>query len=217
MKCKCSVDEARRKHLAAVLFDDGRYAFQGSSGHLLREAPHGRWSKDRSLFACGASRPPNGVSTACRSHRLPPARRAPGRADSSDRPLAEDLEPAIAEVLASATVRGHRADARTYPGDDAPPSPEHSRMCGRRICQLAEAWLRSNIRLADLALLEQAVDEALPPQVLSPRRLRDLSLRHVQRAATVLGDVQIEPCLHIAPIWRRAPAGTSAVCRVALD
>jgi RecB family exonuclease len=113
--------------------------------------------------------------------------------------LAEDLEPAITDALG---VGGF---------SDIEPMRELPGMTRAAARTLGEIWSAdlslSNLapghsRLADLARLEQRVEEAVPRGVLMPRRLRDLALRHVGRALAVLGPVELAPCLNIAPVWR---------------
>ncbi len=57
-------------------------------------------------------------------------------------------------------------------------------------------------RLLDLARIESDVRTHLPPGVLTPRDLRDLALQRVSLAPSVLGDVELERVVHVAPVWR---------------
>jgi hypothetical protein len=113
--------------------------------------------------------------------------------------LAEDIEPSISDALAAGGF------------SDIEPMRELPGMTRATARTLGEIWsadlLLSNLapghsRLADLARLEQRVEEALPKGVLIPRRLRDLALRHVSHAPAVLGPIELAPCLNIAPVWR---------------
>ena len=47
-------------------------------------------------------------------------------------------------------------------------------------------------RLADLALIERRVHEALPPGALTPRALRDGAIKRLQFARAALGPVELE-------------------------
>jgi PD-(D/E)XK nuclease superfamily len=57
-------------------------------------------------------------------------------------------------------------------------------------------------RLADLALIEERVRVALPRGVLTPRDLRDAALNRLGHAAAVLGAVELDRLLNVAPVWR---------------
>jgi hypothetical protein len=57
-------------------------------------------------------------------------------------------------------------------------------------------------RLADLATVESRVRANLPKGVLTPRDLRDAALRRLAHAAAILGPVEVDRVVHIAPVWR---------------
>lgn len=57
-------------------------------------------------------------------------------------------------------------------------------------------------RLLDLARIESDVRTHLPPGVLTPRDLRDLALQRVGLAPSVLGDVELDRVVRVAPVWR---------------
>jgi RecB family exonuclease len=57
-------------------------------------------------------------------------------------------------------------------------------------------------RLQDLATLEARVRANLPAGVLTPRDLRDLALERVSYAPQVLGSVELEGVVRVAPVWR---------------
>ena len=76
---------------------------------------------------------------------------------------------------------------------------------------LANAWQSDlplangadrSTRLADLAEVEQRVRAALPAGVLTPRDLRDAALKRLVHSAPVLGSVELDCLVSIAPVWR---------------
>ena len=113
--------------------------------------------------------------------------------------LSEEFEPAITEAFAAGGFNEIEA-MRQLPGV--------TRSAQRTLTQVWAADLgleqlaSSNARLADLALLERRVLGALPPAVLAPRQLRDLALRHVERAPAILGPVELEQVSAVATVWR---------------
>lgn len=60
----------------------------------------------------------------------------------------------------------------------------------------------SNARLSDLARIETRVRANLPNGVLTPRNLRDAALQRLAHAAMVLGPVEFDRVVRIAPVWR---------------
>lgn len=60
----------------------------------------------------------------------------------------------------------------------------------------------ANKRIADLALIERRVLDALPEGVLPPRELRDLALTRLSHAAAVLGPVELDQLSHVPLVWR---------------
>lgn len=65
-------------------------------------------------------------------------------------------------------------------------------------------------RLADLALLETRVREALPAAWLLPRDLRDVALSRVAHAPRIFGQVILD-CIDIEPVWRPLLAALAGV------
>jgi len=57
-------------------------------------------------------------------------------------------------------------------------------------------------RLQDLATIEARVRANLPPGVLTPRDLRDFALVRLSHAASVLGTVELDRVVRVAPVWR---------------
>jgi hypothetical protein len=111
----------------------------------------------------------------------------------------QDLEPAIREALdAGGFVELERM--RQLPG-----------MTRSIAWTLAKVWdadislsdLKANsARLSDLATIEERVRAALPAGVLTPRDLRDAALSGVGRASAVLGAVELDRLLNVAPVWQ---------------
>jgi RecB family exonuclease len=66
---------------------------------------------------------------------------------------------------------------------------------------LADCVSRS-ARLADLAIVERRVRANLPAGVLTPRDLRDRALERLAHATAVLGSVELDRLVDIAPVWR---------------
>ena len=66
-------------------------------------------------------------------------------------------------------------------------------------------------RLADLAEIERRVRANLPPGVLTPRDLRDAALARAVHAPAVLGSVELDGLVRIAPVWRSLLVSLAAV------
>jgi hypothetical protein len=58
-------------------------------------------------------------------------------------------------------------------------------------------------RLQDLVTIEARVRANLPAGVLTPRDLRDAALQRVTHAPVVLGPVELDHVVHVAPAWRK--------------
>ena len=57
-------------------------------------------------------------------------------------------------------------------------------------------------RFQDLALIERRVCAALPAGVLAPRDLRDVAMARLEHASVVLGTVELDRLVNVAPVWR---------------
>jgi RecB family exonuclease len=111
----------------------------------------------------------------------------------------EDLEPAIRSAL----DRGDFVELegmRQLPG-----------MTRSVAWTLGKAWdadislsdfAAGSSRIADLASIQHRVRAALPAGVLTPRDLRDAALNRVEHAGAVLGTVELDHVLNVAPVWR---------------
>lgn len=69
-------------------------------------------------------------------------------------------------------------------------------------------------RVADLALIQRRVSEALPHGVMLPRRLRDAALERVCFAAKLFGNVTLENLVDVEPLWRPLLTALSAQLEV---
>jgi hypothetical protein len=58
-------------------------------------------------------------------------------------------------------------------------------------------------RLQDLVTIEARVRANLPAGVLTPRDLRDAALQRLRHAPAVLGPVELDHVVRVAPVWRR--------------
>lgn len=120
--------------------------------------------------------------------------------------LSDELEPAVTQAFAAGGFNEIEA-MRQLPGV--------TRSALRTLAQVWAADLAlehlagSSARIADLALLERRVLGTLSPSVLAPRQLRDLALRHVERAPAILGPVVLEQVSTVAPVWRPLLRGLS--------
>jgi len=113
--------------------------------------------------------------------------------------LADDLEPAVADALSFGGFR-EIDSIRALPG-----------MTRAAVRTLKSLWAADlsleqlgprHPRLADLALLEDRVRQALPSSVVLPQDLRTSALRRIHHAPAVLGSVELEPCLGVATVWQ---------------
>jgi hypothetical protein len=66
-------------------------------------------------------------------------------------------------------------------------------------------------RLQDLATIELRVQENLPVGVLIPRDLRDAALKRLAHAPAVLGSVELDRVVRVAPVWRPLLAALARV------
>jgi hypothetical protein len=66
-------------------------------------------------------------------------------------------------------------------------------------------------RLQDLAMIESRVHENLPAGVLTPRDLRNAALERLAHAPAVLGPVELDRVVQVAPVWRPLLAALARV------
>jgi hypothetical protein len=70
-------------------------------------------------------------------------------------------------------------------------------------------------QLRDLATIEARVCVTLPAGVLTPRDLRDAALQRAIHAPVVLGPVELDHVVHVAPVWRSLLNALAPTVRVA--
>lgn len=111
---------------------------------------------------------------------------------------AEHLDPAIRAALEAGGF-AELQSIRQLPGT--------IRAVARTLAKIWQADLSLLIgddrsgRLADIAEIEQRVRANLPRGVLTPRDLRDAALKRLVHAAAVLGSVELDRVVSVAPVW----------------
>lgn len=111
----------------------------------------------------------------------------------------EDLDPAIRSTLDAGGFT-ELESIRSLPG--------MTRSVARTLIRLwyadfaLDGHAHASPRLQDLAMIEARVRASLPAGVLSPRDLRDAALQRVTYAPAVLGAVELDHVVHVAPVWR---------------
>ncbi len=111
----------------------------------------------------------------------------------------QDLEPAIRAAL----DRGDFVELermRQLPGMTRSVAWTLGKAWDADIC--LTDFAAGSTRVADLASIEQRVRAALPAGVLTPQDLRDAALSRVAHAGAVLGAVELDRVLNVAPVWR---------------
>ena len=112
---------------------------------------------------------------------------------------AQDLDPAIRTALEA----GGFAEIESIRG-----LPGMTRSVARTLTKVWQADLSladragRSARLADLAVVEERVRANLPAGALTPRDLRDRALERLAHAAAVLGSVELDRLVGVAPVWR---------------
>jgi hypothetical protein len=71
--------------------------------------------------------------------------------------------------------------------------------------------VHESTRLQDLAIVESRVRENLPAGVLTQRDLRDAALERLAHAPAVLGPVELDRVVRVAPVWRPLLAAVARV------
>ena len=111
----------------------------------------------------------------------------------------EDLDPAIRSALEA----GGFADLesiRSLPGMTRSVAWTLTRLWNADFALADRA--HESARLQDLVTIEARVRASLPAGVLSPRDLRDAALQRVPHATAVLGSVELDRVVRVAPVWR---------------
>lgn len=111
----------------------------------------------------------------------------------------EDLDPAIRSALEA----GGFADLesiRRLPGMTRSVAWTLTRLWNADFALADRA--HESVRFQDLLTIETRVRASLPAGVLSPRDLRDAALQCVAHAPAVLGAVELDGVVRVAPVWR---------------
>jgi len=101
------------------------------------------------------------------------------------------------------TELGDLADIAELPGLPAALAGTLEKAWRAGIDLAAEATKQPDMqRLVTLARLEQAVVAGLPPGMLAPPNLAKCAIRNIRNADAVLGRVELEYLIDVAPVWR---------------
>lgn len=111
----------------------------------------------------------------------------------------EDLDPAIRLALGAGGF-AELESIRSLPGMTRSVAWALTRLWNADFALTDRAHERA--RLQDLMMIEARVRASLPAGVLSPRDLRDAALPRVKHAPTVLGVVELDRVVRVAPVWR---------------
>lgn len=113
---------------------------------------------------------------------------------------AADIDPAIRAALSSGDL-GELAGMRELPGT--------TRALARTFSKIWRADLSlaglavSSPRIAILHRIETDLRAALPAGALTPRALCDAAINRIAHAPAVLGPIELDRVIGIAPVWRR--------------
>ena len=111
----------------------------------------------------------------------------------------EDLDPAIRSAL-DAGGFAELESIRNLPGMTRSLAWTLTRLWNADFALADHA--RESKRLQDLTAIEARVREGLPAGALPPRDLRDAALQRVTHAPAVLGAVELDRLVRVAPVWR---------------
>lgn len=111
----------------------------------------------------------------------------------------EDLEPAIRSALEAGGF-AELESIRNLPGMTRSVAWTLTRLWSADFALADHA--HESARLQDLMTIEGRVRANLPAGVLSPRDLRDAALQRVTHAPAVLGAVELDRVVRVAPVWR---------------
>ena len=111
----------------------------------------------------------------------------------------EDLDPAIRLALEAGDF-DELESIRSLPGMTRSVAWTLTRLWNADFA-LADC-AHESARLQDLTTIEARLRATLPAGVLSPRDLRDAALRRVTHAPAVLGAVELNRVVRVAPVWR---------------
>lgn len=111
----------------------------------------------------------------------------------------EDLDPAVRSALEGGGF-AELESIRSLPGMTRSVAWTLTRLWNADFALADHAHERA--RLQDLMTIEARVRASLPAGVLSPRDLRDAALQRVTHAPAVLGAVELDRVVGVAPVWR---------------
>lgn len=120
----------------------------------------------------------------------------------------QDLDPAIRSALEAGGFIDLEG-IRSLPGMTRSAAQTLTRLWNADF-SLADRASEST-RLQDLAMIEARVQDNLPAGVLTSRDLRDAALRRVPYAPAVLGPIELDRVVQVAPVWRPLLAALSRV------
>lgn len=123
----------------------------------------------------------------------------------------EDLHPVIRSAL-NAGGFAELESIRNLPGMTRSVAWTLTRLWNADLALVVHA--QESARLKDLMTIEARVRASLPPGVLSPRDLRDAALRRVTTAPAVLGAVDLNRIVRVAPVWRPLLIGLTQQVRL---
>ncbi|RUV29301.1 PD-(D/E)XK nuclease family protein, partial [Mesorhizobium sp. M5C.F.Ca.IN.020.32.2.1] len=112
---------------------------------------------------------------------------------------AEDLDPTIRSAL-DAGGFGELESIRSLPGMTRSVAWTLTRLWNADFALADHAY--ESARLKDLMTIEARLRESLPAGVLSPRDLRDAALKRVTHAPAVVGAIELDRVVRVAPVWR---------------
>ncbi|UWU76603.1 PD-(D/E)XK nuclease family protein [Bradyrhizobium huanghuaihaiense] len=112
----------------------------------------------------------------------------------------EHLDLAVQDALAEGGF-GELESVRHLPGMTRALSRSLRKLWDADIDLRAEAYAE-NIRLGELALIEERIRRHLPVAMLAPHDLRNAALGRIHYAARTVGPVTIEGLSFVAPVWR---------------
>lgn len=113
--------------------------------------------------------------------------------------LAEDIDPAIRMALASGDL-GELAEMRDLPGTTRALARTFSKIWWADLSLTGLA--KRSSRMAILHRIEADLRVALPAGALTPRDLCDAALSRVGCAPAVVGPVELDRVVGVAPVWR---------------
>jgi len=122
-----------------------------------------------------------------------------------------DLDPAIRSALEAGSLV-ELEPLRELPGTTRSVASTLTRIWNADFALVDRA--HESARLRDLATIEKRVRANLPRSVLTVRDLRDAALQRMSYASAVLGSVELDGVVRVAPVWRPLLAALAQVVRL---